>query len=90
MVYVQKTLSQQYYLSTPPRAVIPIHRENIEQILLANGLPEETVAAIMMLYKSTKVIVHSPDGDTYYIVVGGLQRDTLAPYLFIILPRLWA
>ena len=34
----------------------------------------------------TKVKVCSPDGDTDYfdIVVGALQRDTLAPYLFII------
>ena len=40
----------------------------------------------MMLYKNTKVKVHSPDGDTDYfdIVVGVLQGDTLAPYLFII------
>ena len=58
----------------------------MEQILLAYGLPKETVTAIMMLYKNTKVKVHSPDGDTDYlnIVAGGLQRDTLAPYLFII------
>ena len=39
-----------------------------------------------MLYKNTKVKVHSPDGDRDYfdIVVGVLQRNTLAPYLFII------
>ena len=39
-----------------------------------------------MLYKNTKVKVHSPDGDTNYIdiVEGVLQRNTLAPYLFII------
>ena len=39
-----------------------------------------------MLYKNTKVKVHSPDGDTDYfdIVAGVLQGDTLAPYLFII------
>ena len=58
----------------------------MELILLAYGLPKETVAAIMMLYKNTKVKVRSPDGDTDYfdIVAGVLQRDTLAPYLFII------
>ena len=58
----------------------------IEQILLTNNLPKETVAAIMMLYKNTKVKVHSLDGDTDYfdIVAGVLQGDTLAPYLFII------
>ena len=39
-----------------------------------------------MLYKNTKVKVRSPDGDTDYfnIVVGVLQGDTLAPYLFVI------
>ena len=40
----------------------------------------------MMLYKNMKVKVCSPDTDTDYfnIVAGVLQRDTLAPYLFII------
>ena len=40
----------------------------------------------MMLYRNTKVKVHSLDGDTDYfdIVAGVLQGDTLAPYLFII------
>ena len=58
----------------------------MEQILLAYSLPKETVAAIMMLYRNTKVKVHSPDGDTDYfdIVTGVLKGDTLAPYLFII------
>ena len=58
----------------------------MEQILLAYGLPEETVAAIMILYRNTKVKVRSPDGGTDYfdIVAGVLQGDTLAPYLFII------
>ena len=58
----------------------------MEQILLAYGLPEETVAAITILYRNTKVKVHSPDGDTEYfdIVAGVLQGDTLAPYLFAI------
>ena len=58
----------------------------MEQILLAYGLPKETVAAIMILNRNTKVKVRSPDGDTDYfdIVTGVLQGDTLAPYLFII------
>ena len=58
----------------------------MEQILLAYGLPKETVAAITILYRNTKVKVRSPDGDTEYfdIVSGVLQGDTLAPYLFII------
>ena len=58
----------------------------MEQILLAYGLPKETIAAITILYRNTKVKVRSPDGDTEYfdIVAGVLQGDTLAPYLFII------
>ena len=40
----------------------------------------------MMLYKNTKSLVRSPDGDTDYfdIATGVLQGDTLAPFLFII------
>ena len=58
----------------------------MEQILLAYGLPKETVAAIVILYRNTKVKVRSPAGDTEYFVIaaGVLQGDTLAPYLFII------
>ena len=52
----------------------------MEQILLAYGLPKETVTAIMMLYRNTKVKVCFPDGDTDYfeIVAGVLQGDTLS------------
>ena len=58
----------------------------MEQILLAYGLPKETVVAITILYRNTKVKVQSPDGDTEYfdIVAGVLLGDTLASYLFII------
>ena len=58
----------------------------MEQILLAYGIPKETVAAITILYRNTKVKVRSPDGDTEYfdIAAGVLQGDTLALYLFII------
>ena len=68
------------------KAFDSIHRGKMEQILLAYGLSKETVAAIMILYRNTKVKVRSPDGDTEYfdIVAGVLQGDTLAPYLFII------
>ena len=40
----------------------------------------------MMLYKNKIVKVHSLDGDTEYfsIVAGVLQRDAIAPHLFII------
>ena len=68
------------------KAFDSIHRGKLEQILLAYSIPKETVAAITILYRNTKVKVRSPDGDTEYfdIVAGVLQGDTLAPYLFII------
>ena len=55
-------------------------------LIVSYGLPKETVVAIMMLYKNTKVKVCSLDGNTDYfdIVAGVLHGDTLAPYLFII------
>ena len=58
----------------------------MEQILLAYGIPKETVTAITILFRNTKVKVRSPDGDTDYfdIVAGVLQGDILTPYLFII------
>ena len=68
------------------KAFDSIHREKMEQILLSYDLPKENVAAIMMLYKKTKVKVGSPHGDTDYfdIVAYVLQGDTLAPYQLII------
>ena len=68
------------------KAFDSIHRGKMEQILIAYDIPKETVAAITILYRNTKVKVRSPDGDTEYfdIVAGVLQGDTLAPYLFII------
>ena len=64
----------------------------MEQILLAHGLPKETVTAITILYRNTKVKVRSPDGDTEYfdIVAGVLQGDTLTQYLlWAILNKSW-
>ena len=68
------------------KAFDSIHRGKMEPILLAYILPKETIAAITILYRNTKVKVCSPDGDTEYfdIVAGVLQGDMLAPYLFII------
>ena len=68
------------------KAFDSIHRGKMEQILLAYGLPKETIAAITILYRNTKGKVRSPDGDTEYfdIVAGVQQGDTLAPYLFIV------
>ena len=82
----QKNLLAKILFGDFTKAFDSIHSGKMEQILLAYGLPKETVAAITILYRNTKVKVHSPDGDTEYfdIVAGELQGDTLAPYLFII------
>ena len=83
---MQKNLEASILFVDFSNAFDSIHKGKMEQILLADGLPKETIIAIMMLYKNTKVKVHSPDGDRDYfdIVAGVLQEDTLAPYLFII------
>ena len=46
------------------KAFDSIHRGKMEHILQAYGLPKETVTAITMLYRKTKVKVRAPDGDT--------------------------
>lgn len=63
------------------KALDSIHRGKMQEILLAYGIPEETVAAIMMLYKTARSMVRYPDGDTdlFDIIAGILQGDTLAP-----------
>ena len=68
------------------KAFDSIHRGKMDLIILAYGLPKETVAAKPILYRNTKVKVRSLDGDTEYfdIVARVLQGETLAPYLFII------
>ena len=40
----------------------------------------------MMLYKTTKSMVHSADGDSDYfgIIERVLQRDTLTPHIFML------
>ena len=61
-----------------------IHREKMEQMRVVSI--KKTVTAIMILYKNTKAIVSLPDGDTNFfnIAAGGLQWDTLVPYMFIV------
>ena len=55
-------------------------------MLLAYGLPKETVTAIIMLYRNMKAMVQSPDRNTDFfdIVSGILLGHIFAPYLFII------
>ena len=63
-----------------------IHRGKMKNILSVYGIPTEIVEAVIILYRDTRLIVRSPDGDTPYfdITTGVSQRDTLAPFLFII------
>ena len=63
-----------------------VHRGKMEKILLAYGKPKEIVTAIMILYRNTKSMVRSPNGDTAFlnILAGVLQADTLASCLFVI------
>ena len=57
------------------KAFDSIHRGKVEQILLAYGIPKETLAAIMILYRNNKVKVRSPDGDTdYFDIVAGIVQ----------------
>ena len=85
-VYGQKSLQATILFVDFTKAFDSIHRGKMEQIQLAYSIPKETVAAITILYRNTKLKVRSLDGDTDYfnIVAGVLQGDTLAPYLFII------
>ena len=46
------------------KAFDSIYRGKMEQILLAYGLSKETIAAIIILYRNSKVKVCSPDGET--------------------------
>ena len=61
-----------------PQQILTIYQGKMEQILLSYDLPKETFTAIMILYKNTKVMVPSPDGDADYfnIVAGVLQGYT--------------
>ena len=58
------------------------------KILRAYEIPEVLVTAVSKLYENTQARVLSPDGETelFNIVAGVLHGDTLAPYLFGIVP----
>ena len=68
------------------KAFDTIHRGKLAEIMVAYGIPQETVSVIMILYKNSRSMVRPPDGDAdlFDIVAGVLQGDTLAPYLFIL------
>ena len=56
------------------------------EILRLYGIPTETIEAIKVLYTNTRSSIITPDGETesFDILSGILQGDTLAPFLFII------
>ena len=56
------------------------------EILRAYGVPAKIVSAIAATYSQTWAKVRTPDGDTesFEILAGVLQGDTLAPFLFIV------
>ena len=58
----------------------------MKDILIIYGISTEIVNDILILYKNTRSMVRSPDGDTilFDIINGLLQVDTRAPFLCII------
>ena len=56
------------------------------EILRLYGIPERIISAIKVLYTDTSSSILSSDGETesFSIIAGILQGDTLAPFLFII------
>ena len=81
-----KNLEATILLVTFSKAFDSIYSGKMEQILHAYGQPKDTIAAIMMLYKNTKVENRSAGADTDYfdIIAVVLQGDTLTLYLFVI------
>ena len=58
------------------KAFDTIHRGKMLAILKAYGIPEELVTAISIMYEYTTAKVITPDGETFNILAGVLQRDT--------------
>ncbi len=69
------------------KAFDSIHREKMEQILLAHGLLRETVTA--MIYGNTKVKVRSPDEDIdFFDIVSGVLQGDISSTSVYNLPKL--
>ena len=66
------------------KAFDSIHWVKMEQILLTYGLPKETVAAIVMLYRNTKVKVRCLDGNTDYFDIVDISDDDVSINLVVI------
>lgn len=68
------------------KAFDSVNREKMFEILGLYGIPSEIIEAIKVLYSNTRSTVLTPDGETesFDILSGILQGDTLAPFLFVI------
>ena len=68
------------------KAFDSVDRDKMFDILSLYGIPPKIIKAIQLLYTDTKACVQTPDGDTdsFSILAGILQGDTLAPFLFIL------
>ena len=68
------------------KAFDSINREALFHILSLYGIPTPLIKAIRLLYDSSKSRVQTSDGltDFFETLIGVLQGDTLAPFLFII------
>ena len=68
------------------KAFDSINRETLFHILGLYGIPEPLINAIKLLYDSSSSRVQTIDGltDFFQTLLGVLQGDTLAPFLFII------
>ena len=82
--YDQKNREATLLLVDFSKAFDSIHKEKMEELHLAYALHKDTVTAIIMIYKNTKAMVRSPNGDNCFIITGVLQGDTLALVLLII------
>ena len=68
------------------KAFDTIHRGKLIEILRAYGVPDKMIEAIEATYSETWAKVRTADGETetFQIMAGVLQGDTLAPFLFIV------
>ena len=68
------------------KAFDSINREKMFKILKAYDVPPNLLKTIIAMYSNTRAKVVSPDGETdlFDIIMGVLQGDTLAPFLFVI------
>ena len=65
-----------------------IHREKMKDILIIyiySYIPIDIINVILMLYKNTRSMVRSPDGDIPFfdITTGVLHGDKFAQFIFI-------